>query len=69
MKILEQIKKKSINISSLGDHRICMSSAVLSLVTSCPIKIRGFETVNTSSPSFLKVIKALGGKFEIKKAS
>tara|TARA_Y100001970_G_scaffold266075_1_gene354331 strand:- start:7938 stop:9296 length:1359 start_codon:yes stop_codon:yes gene_type:complete len=64
-----KIKKKSINVSSLGDHRICMSSAVLSLVTSCPIKIRGFETVNTSSPSFLKVIKALGGKFEIKKAS
>ena len=64
-----KIKRKSIKVSSLGDHRICMSSAVLSLVTSCPAHIKGFETVNTSSPSFLKIIKALGGKFEIKKAS
>jgi len=64
-----KIKRKSIKVSSLGDHRICMSSAVLSLVTSCPAHIKGFETVNTSSPSFLKTIKALGGKFEIKKAS
>ena len=64
-----KIKRKSIKVSSLGDHRICMSSAVLSLVTSCPAHIRGFETVNTSSPSFLKTIKALGGKFEIKKIS
>tara|TARA_B100000959_G_scaffold231038_1_gene247347 strand:- start:2823 stop:4181 length:1359 start_codon:yes stop_codon:yes gene_type:complete len=65
----KKIKRKLIKVSSLGDHRICMSSAVLSLVTSCPAHIRGFETVNTSSPSFLKTIKALGGKFEIKKAS
>ena len=28
---------------------------------------KGFETVNTSSPSFLKIIKKLGGKYEIKK--
>ena len=65
----KKIKRKLIRVSNLGDHRICMSSAVLSLVTSCPIYIDGFETVNTSSPSFLKNIKALGGKFEIKKAS
>ena len=64
-----KVKRKLIKVSSLGDHRICMSSAVLSLVTSCPAYIRGFETVNTSSPSFLKTIKALGGKFEIKKVS
>ena len=64
-----KIKRRSIKVSSLGDHRICMSSAVLSLVTSCPAHVMGFETVNTSSPSFLKTIKALGGKFEIKKAS
>ena len=65
----DKIKRKRIYVSDLGDHRICMSSAVLSLVTACPIHIRGFETVNTSSPSFLKTIKTLGGKFEIKKKS
>ena len=65
----EYIKRKLIKVSNLGDHRICMSSAVLSLVTSCPVYVKGFETVNTSSPSFLKTVKALGGKFEIKKAS
>ena len=60
---------KSILTKTKGDHRICISSSVLSLVTSCPVYVKGFETVNTSSPSFLKTVKALGGKFEIKKAS
>ena len=31
--------------------------------------IKNFETVRTSSPNFLKIIKFLGGKFEIKKVS
>ena len=31
------------------------------------IIINGFETVKTSSPSFLKIIKKLGGTYEIKK--
>ena len=30
-------------------------------------EIKNFETVNTSSPSFLKIIKYLGGKYEVKK--
>ena len=30
-------------------------------------KIKNFETVFTSSPSFLEIVKYLGGKFEIKK--
>ncbi len=58
---------KVIKISNLGDHRICMSSVVLSLITGVKAKISNFETVNTSSPSFLKIIKSLGGKFEIKR--
>ena len=59
--------KYSITIPNLGDHRICMSALVLSQLTGCKIYIKNFETVNTSSPSFLKLIKKLGGKFEIKK--
>ena len=52
---------------SLGDHRICMSSTVLSLVTGIKTNIKNFETVKTSSPNFLKIIKSLGAKFEIRK--
>jgi len=66
-----QIKNIStiIKVPNLGDHRICMSAAILSLVTGVKAKIKNFETVKTSSPSFLKIIKLLGGKFEIKKTS
>jgi len=62
-------KNKIINVPNLSDHRICMSAAILSLVTGIRTKIKNFETVKTSSPSFLNLIKSLGGKFEIKKIS
>jgi 3-phosphoshikimate 1-carboxyvinyltransferase len=60
-------KNKKIKIPNLGDHRICMSSLILSLITGIQIKINNFETVYTSSPSFLKIIRSLGGKFELHK--
>ena len=62
-------KKTLIKVPNLGDHRICMSSAILSLCTGIKAEINNFETVYTSSPSFLSIIKSLGGKFEIKKKS
>ena len=58
-----------IKVPNLGDHRICMSAVILSLVTGIEAEIKNFETVKTSSPSFLEIIKSLGGKFEIKKIS
>ena len=61
-------KKKFIKVPENGDHRICMSSMILSLVTGIKTQINDFGTVNTSSPNFLKVIKQMGGKFEIKKS-
>ena len=61
-----KIKNKIINVPSLGDHRICMASLILSLLLGIKIKINRFETVYTSSPSFLKIIKSLGGNYEIK---
>ncbi len=61
------VRSKKIKVSNLGDHRICMSSVILSLVTGVEANINNFETVNTSSPNFLNIIKFLGGKFEIKK--
>tara|TARA_B100001093_G_scaffold162894_1_gene155252 strand:- start:3910 stop:5259 length:1350 start_codon:yes stop_codon:yes gene_type:complete len=58
---------KKIYVPNLGDHRICMSSFVLAVMTGIKTKIKNFETVNTSSPSFLKIIKSLGAKYEIQK--
>ena len=59
--------KKEIIVENLGDHRICMSSFVLAVLTGAKTKIKNFETVYTSSPSFLKIMKILGAKFEIQK--
>ena len=56
---------KKIIVSNLGDHRIAMSSFILAILTGAKTKIKNFETVNTSSPSFLKIMKSLGAKFEI----
>ena len=57
-------KNKKIFVPNLGDHRICMSAFVLALLTGASTSIKNFETVNTSSPSFLKIMKNLGAKFE-----
>ena len=70
MKIFGTTKLKASNVKikvpNLGDHRICMSAAILSLATGIKAEIKNFETVGTSSPSFLKTINSLGGKFDIK---
>ena len=59
---------KIIKVPNLGDHRICMSTFILGLLTGAKTSISNFETVFTSSPSFLRIMKNnLGVKFEIKK--
>ena len=63
---LINIRNRSIRVPNLKDHRICMCSVILALLTGVNTKIKNFETVYTSSPSFLNLIKLLGGKFEIK---
>ncbi len=61
-----QLKNKIINVPDLNDHRICMSAFILGLL-GFKSKIKNFNTqVNSSSPSFLKISKYIGGKFEIK---
>ena len=62
-----EASNKIIDVPNLGDHRICMTSMILSLATGIRSKIKDFGTVNTSSPNFLKIIKQIGGKFEVKK--
>ncbi len=59
---------KTITIQKgIHDHRIHMASFVLALLTGSTTRLKGFETVFTSSPSFLKIMRQLGAKFEIKK--
>ena len=60
-------ENKKIVVPNLGDHRICMSSFILGIITGAKTSIRNFETVYTSSPSFLKIMKTLGASFEIQK--
>lgn len=64
---LAKTKKNKIIVPGLGDHRICMSSAILAYLTGSKVIIKNFETVGTSSPNFLHIIKFLGGRFEKKK--
>ena len=60
-------KNKNILVPNLGDHRICMSAFILSALTGAKTKIKNFETVFTSAPSFLKIMKSLGAKFVLQK--
>ena len=61
-----ETKNKSILTKIGGDHRICMSSVIFALVTGMGAKIKNFETVNTSFPGFISLIKNLGGNIVIK---
>ncbi len=60
-------EKKKIKVPNLGDHRICMSALIFSLLTGIKAEIKNFETVYTSAPSFLKLVNFLGGKFKTQK--
>ena len=59
--------KKKIKVGNLGDHRISMCAFLLAILTNAKAHIKNFETVFTSSPSFLKIMKNLGAKFEIQR--
>ena len=65
--MIDASDKTIIIQKGIHDHRIHMASFVLSLLTGSSTKLKGFETVFTSSPSFLKIMKQLGAKFEIQK--
>jgi len=59
-------KNKTITSITKGDHRICMSAVIFSLVTGINAKIKNFDTVDTSFPGFVSLIKNLGGKIVLK---
>ena len=62
-----EASNKIIFVPNLGDHRIAMSAFVLAALTGAKTKIKNFETVFSSSPSFLKIMKLLGVKFGTQK--
>jgi 3-phosphoshikimate 1-carboxyvinyltransferase len=49
-------------IDSYNDHRIVMSSAILSLISNSSVKILGANAVNKSYPTFFEDFTFLGGK-------
>ena len=57
---------KMLEIYPKKDHRIAISYVILGLLLGGRIKIHNCETINTSFPSFLKLIHKVGGKFEVK---
>ena len=59
---LELTEKYEIK-NYLKDHRIFMTATIASLVLGGNWKIHNSDSINTSFPSFLKLIRKLGGKF------
>jgi 3-phosphoshikimate 1-carboxyvinyltransferase len=59
---LELTEKYEIK-NYLKDHRIFMTATIASLVLGGNWKIHNSDSIKTSFPSFLKLIRKLGGKF------
>ena len=55
---------KSTNISSYGDHRIAMASAIASLRSENKVKVLDCVNVNTSYPNFIDTCKEIGIEIE-----
>ena len=55
---------KSTNISSYGDHRIAMASAIASLRSENKLKVHDCVNVNTSYPNFIDTCKEIGIEIE-----
>ena len=51
---------KSAQVSSRGDHRIAMSSAIAATVCEGPVVIQGAQAVNKSYPGFFDDLRSLG---------
>ena len=57
---------KTYNIKSYYDHRITMSATIMALIFGGSFRISDGHSIATSFPNFLKIIKFLGAKYEIK---
>src|SRR6056300_1035370 len=59
--------KGGASIETNLDHRIAMSSIILGMVSEESIKVDDTETIKTSFPNFIKLMKKLGAKLSTKK--
>ncbi len=57
---------KSYKIQSLFDHRICMSAFVMGQTFGGQIEVKDCNSISTSFPNFLTLMKKIGAKYEIK---
>ena len=57
-----EIKKKITIKNYLEDHRIFMMSTIAALTCGGQWKIHNKDSINTSFPSFLKIVKKLSNK-------
>ena len=57
-----QVKKKIVIKGFLKDHRVFMSSVIAALTFGGKWEISNKESIKTSFPSFLKIVKTLGAK-------
>ena len=58
---------KTLLISPKDDHRIAMAFFCLGQLLKGKVRIKNFQTVNTSFAKFLFTMKKIGATFEIKK--
>jgi len=56
---------KVADVSSEGDHRIAMASAVLALSAQGPCRVREADNIATSFPRFVGTLRALGARIEV----
>lgn len=52
-------------VDSHNDHRIAMSAAIASIISTGPVEITGADAVNKSYPAFWDDFMALGGKINV----
>jgi len=57
---------KSYKINTSFDHRICMTAFVMAQIFGGQIKIKNCNSISTSFPKFLNLMKKIGAKYEIK---
>ena len=47
-------------VDSHGDHRIAMAFAIAAMVAGEPVRILGWDSVDTSFPGFLDILRRAG---------
>jgi 3-phosphoshikimate 1-carboxyvinyltransferase len=60
---------KAADVTSDGDHRIAMTSAILGLVADGPTRVRDAACIATSFPRFAGTLRALGATIDVEETT